>query len=358
MSNDQNYNLNNETNNPFDFINKKNLIRLNINEIFTNGRNINENNISNNNLEKKNDKMDLDNRTITEYDSEIEKEDKILKNYNKESKKKFNGRWSLTENKIFLEGFFKYRNDWKKLSEVVRSRSIVQLRSHAQKFLIRVKKYIKNSQNENYVKGKIEDLFRRELNDKYDSSYLQNFTSYILKLFSPNNRYLHKNNKNFKKIFHGNSALSSYNLKSKNKLKKEMLKYFPSNIKNKNHIKISENKIINNNINNTEKQNLNMNNLKKNNPSLYINMLTVNYINSNNKKKENQNQQINQKKEQISNNESPNKTENCECDEFFPQQEQNGYGDSIFPPFNMNDTDYYDKFDESNFFGENWLKKY
>ena len=320
---------------------KKNLTKINLNDL-----NIQKDNIiqENSNLEN-----DLDNRTITEYDSEIENKNKILKNYNRESKKQYNGRWTIVENKIFLEGFFKYRNNWKKLNEVIRSRTIVQLRSHAQKFLIKVRKYIKNSQNENYVKGKIEALFKKELNEKYDASYLNNFTQYILKLYSPNNN---KSNRLLKKNFENveHSTFSSINLSSKYRLKNAL----KASLKNKTILNATQNSTLNN-IDKSIIANKNL----KNNPSLYINMLTVNYINSGNKKIENQIPQMNQKKEQILNYESPNKTENNSSDESFSQNAQNDFGESIFPNYNnINESDYMEKFDETHFFGENWLKKY
>ena len=321
---------------------KKNLRKLNLNDLYTQKNNVIK---ENNNLEN-----DLDNRTITEYDSEIEKKDKIFKNYNKESKKQYNGRWNIVENKIFLEGFFKYRNNWKKLNEVIRSRTIVQLRSHAQKFLIKIRKYIKNSQNENYVKTKIEDLFKKELNEKYDASYLHNFTQYILKLYSPNNN---KSNRLLKKNFENveNSHFSSLNLSSKYRLKNAL----QSTLNNKNNLNSTQNSTLNN----IDKSIITNNKNLKNNPSLYINMLTVNYINSGNKKNENQIPQMNQKKEQILNYESPNKTENNSSDESFTQNAQNDFGESIFPNYNnINESDYMEKFDETHFFGENWLKKY
>ena len=318
---------------------KKNLTKINLHDL-----NIQKDNAiqENNNLEN-----DLDNRTITEYDSEIENKNKILKNYNRESKKQYNGRWTIVENKIFLEGFFKYRNNWKKLNEVIRSRTIVQLRSHAQKFLIKVRKYIKNSQNENYVKGKIEALFKKELNEKYDASYLNNFTQYILKLYSPNNN---KSNRLLKKNFENveHSTFSSINLSSKYRLKNAL----KASLKNKTILNATQNSTLNN-IDKSIIANKNL----KNNPSLYINMLTVNYINSGNKKIENQIPQMNQKKEQILNYESPNKTENCYSDGSLTQNEQNPFGESIFPIYNINESDYLEKYDETQFFGENWLKK-
>lgn len=45
-----------------------------------------------------------------------------------------NGRWSIEEHKLFLEGVFKHGNKWKAISQLIKTRSSIQTRSHAQKF--------------------------------------------------------------------------------------------------------------------------------------------------------------------------------------------------------------------------------
>ena len=49
------------------------------------------------------------------------------------------GRWTKEEQKKFAEAILKYGNDWKKIQEHVSSRNITQIRSHAQKFLMKLK---------------------------------------------------------------------------------------------------------------------------------------------------------------------------------------------------------------------------
>jgi SHAQKYF class myb-like DNA-binding protein len=62
---------------------------------------------------------------------------------------KFNvGRWSDNEHKKFLEAILKYGNEWKKVQNFILTRSSTQARSHAQKFFLRLKKYIFSSANE------------------------------------------------------------------------------------------------------------------------------------------------------------------------------------------------------------------
>jgi SHAQKYF class myb-like DNA-binding protein len=50
-----------------------------------------------------------------------------------------NGRWSKEEQIRFAEAVLKYGNDWKKIQSHVSSRNITQVRSHAQKFLMKLK---------------------------------------------------------------------------------------------------------------------------------------------------------------------------------------------------------------------------
>ncbi len=82
--------------------------------------------------------------------------------------------------KLFLEGFLQYINNWKKLNEIIKSRLIIQLRSHAQKVLIKI--IIKNFQNVHYVKNKLGDFFQEELKEKYNPIYLNKFTLYVIKM--------------------------------------------------------------------------------------------------------------------------------------------------------------------------------
>ena len=60
---------------------------------------------------------------------------------NKRGNSKYNsGRWSEEEHKRFLEGILTYGNEWKKVQNVIKTRSSTQARSHAQKFFLRIKK--------------------------------------------------------------------------------------------------------------------------------------------------------------------------------------------------------------------------
>ncbi len=55
------------------------------------------------------------------------------------------GRWTEEEHKKFIEGILEYGNEWKKVQQIIKTRSSTQARSHAQNFFLRVKKMIKNN---------------------------------------------------------------------------------------------------------------------------------------------------------------------------------------------------------------------
>ncbi|CAI5704842.1 hypothetical protein KXD40_001794 [Peronospora effusa] len=50
------------------------------------------------------------------------------------------GRWTADEHERFLEGFYIHGHKWKRVQQVVRTRSVTQVRTHAQKYLLKVAK--------------------------------------------------------------------------------------------------------------------------------------------------------------------------------------------------------------------------
>ena len=58
---------------------------------------------------------------------------------NLESENPNNGRWTKEEQKRFAEAVLKFGNDWKKIQKHISSRNLTQVRSHAQKFLMKLK---------------------------------------------------------------------------------------------------------------------------------------------------------------------------------------------------------------------------
>lgn len=47
------------------------------------------------------------------------------------------GRWSRAEHRKFIEGLKLYGRNWKRISEIIKTRSSTQVRSHAQKHFIK-----------------------------------------------------------------------------------------------------------------------------------------------------------------------------------------------------------------------------
>lgn len=63
--------------------------------------------------------------------------------YNKKNEKLNSGRWKEIEHKKFLEAIIIHGNDWKLVQKCIKSRSSTQARSHAQKFLLKLRKKLK-----------------------------------------------------------------------------------------------------------------------------------------------------------------------------------------------------------------------
>ena len=49
------------------------------------------------------------------------------------------GKWSRIENELFIEGVIKYKCNWKRIQKNIKTRTITQMRSHAQKIFIKIK---------------------------------------------------------------------------------------------------------------------------------------------------------------------------------------------------------------------------
>ena len=90
---------------------------------------------------EKTKKINILNENIqTSSSSNEEDNNKTIENFN-------NGRWSDEEHKKFLEGILEYGNEWKKVQKIIKTRSSTQARSHAQKFFLKIKKNLNDSNN-------------------------------------------------------------------------------------------------------------------------------------------------------------------------------------------------------------------
>ena len=92
------------------------------------------------------------------------------------------GRWNPEEHIRFIKGCLLYGNNWKKVESHVKTRTSTQIRSHAQKFLIKLKKKYKindtcfnNEKNANFI---IQNDESKEDSIKEDiDSIIKNFNS-------------------------------------------------------------------------------------------------------------------------------------------------------------------------------------
>jgi len=69
------------------------------------------------------------------------------------SNERVNGRWTKEEHKSFVEAIKVYGKNWKKVEECVGTRTGAQIRSHAQKFFLKVEKEVKTNNKGNTKKS-------------------------------------------------------------------------------------------------------------------------------------------------------------------------------------------------------------
>ena len=59
--------------------------------------------------------------------------------------KRSNGRWTREEHTLFVEAIKKFGKNWKKVEDYIGTRTGAQIRSHAQKFFLRLEKDLKGN---------------------------------------------------------------------------------------------------------------------------------------------------------------------------------------------------------------------
>ena len=122
-------------------------------------------------------------KTEIKINTPKEKKENPTKNYeihlnttNKDSESnngKFqSGKWTEEEHEKFIEGILIYGNEWKKVQEIIKTRSSAQARSHAQKFFLKIKKSIENRTENlnlkiNEMHQKIDDIITEIIPKKY-----------------------------------------------------------------------------------------------------------------------------------------------------------------------------------------------
>ena len=107
-----------------------------------------------------------------------------------------NGRWTKEERIKFAYGLYKFGTNWRKIKEYILTRNLSQLRSHAQKYLIKLKSspfLIKKGLNlANLNWEKTLNLIRKELNDEETLSILVSIESELEDNKRMTNRYIER----------------------------------------------------------------------------------------------------------------------------------------------------------------------
>ena len=102
------------------------------------------------------------------------------------------GRWTEDEHRKFIEGILAYGNEWKKVQQIIKTRSSTQARSHAQKFFLRVKKVIKSNGGNFNINEKdkiIENIIENFLPDKKEEPLTKSQKEKLLSAVSSNIKY-------------------------------------------------------------------------------------------------------------------------------------------------------------------------
>ncbi len=231
-----------------------------------------------------------------------------------------NGRWSQEEHDKFIEGIIKFGNDWKKVQKYVSTRSSTQARSHAQKFLLKLKnnEYLKKYNIDISLSwSKLIQSLKNSFNDDIllqilkDSSYnnIKNKRKIVKKnkkliktdeinIINKNNEIEKELNKDDDIIFSTTSEYS-FSFDDKKENINDFLFYQMGNIPEKNSINCNDTDYIRDFIQNFNKKNVNDSDFNDNDSNIFYNNSTILSINSikknySNEKRENLNISLNE----------------------------------------------------------------
>jgi len=116
---------------------------------------------------------------------------------NDENERQFNiGRWTLEEHKNFIDGILKYGNEWKKVQQIIKTRSSTQARSHAQKFFLRIKKTIKLEGGNSIDKQKLLSIIKKNVLPNKEIKLTEREEEKLLIAISSNIKYEGENSEN------------------------------------------------------------------------------------------------------------------------------------------------------------------
>ena len=197
--------------------------------------------------------------------------------------KKLNiGRWSYDEQIKFIDALSKYGTNWKQINKVINTRSLPQIRSHAQKFFNRLK-LCKNEElgidfTKNEIKN-IKDMINhiKLINSNYDVNKILLYLSKNIINYIEEKEYKTIDNNHNNNIIIQKNTYEELNKEEKKNSVNGEIKIFPEIINNK--IGLNNISLINsiNNYNNLNLLNLNYFNnvIIANN---YLKLMNENYL--------------------------------------------------------------------------------
>ena len=177
---------------------------------------------------------------ITKSDKNFLEKKKNRKTLKNKSDINSNGRWTKEEHNRFIESIILYGNDWKKIQKYVKTRTSTQARSHAQKFLMKLKnsEFLKNKKIDlNYSWAKAISLIKKKFTEdelKVIFSSVKNFegkkskSKKLLRLDSYENTYSSSNSDGISENYDDD------NLTSQNSENNEFFENFIKNFNNNN----------------------------------------------------------------------------------------------------------------------------
>ena len=192
------------------------------------------------------------------------KKRKIKKEKNSLSNEANEGRWSNEEHTKFIEAIVKYGKNWKSVQKYVGTRTTAQARSHAQKFLMKIKMLKFSSFDFSNIKNLlhvINEIKRKKNNNEEEEKFLIKTLKNLTETITRDNYKRHfikftKKFKNLKKIQFKNEKIKTDNIlnhdaKDSNKSNNNKNNIVePNKIENKEPEKKKEEETANNKINN------------------------------------------------------------------------------------------------------------
>ena len=139
------------------------------------------------------------------------------------------GKWKNDEHQRFIEGVKKYGNDWSLVQKYVRTRTIIQIRSHAQKFMKKLKK-LKIFETNSYDFSKsslkiVHKIIKNLSNKKYNQILKLSKPLFNINEIKENKIELNKQKEKFEENKFNNDIEFYFNENNNNKLYGDIRNY-------------------------------------------------------------------------------------------------------------------------------------